>query len=116
MIEDWQCNIDDLEITRPPARGVGGDQTGAGVVIATGLKAIYAGKKAAVRRVAGRDVVVTASFVIDPVDNMGNPIDVRPFDQITYTDFRGKKQRAQTIASVTPYWACAELDHIELEI
>ena len=116
MIERDLANVFDLALFRPQRQGPSMDESGTPVTLASGLCAIYEPTQVLFKDVDGRELLIRATFFIDPCDNDGNMIDVRAHDHLQYTDFRGVLQKRQLILQVSPWYCGAELDHIELGI
>ncbi len=92
------------------------DESATPVTLASGLCAIYEPAQTLFKDVGGRELLIRATFWIDPVDNDGDAIDVRAHDHLQYTDFRGVLQKRQLVVVVSPWYCGAELDHLELGI
>ncbi len=116
MIERDLVNLFDLALLRPVRTGASMDEGGGQATLATGLCAIYEPSNQLFKDTDGRELTIRARFYIDPVDNSGDPIDVRAHDWLQFTDFRAKLQKRQLILRVSPWYCGAEIDHLLLEV
>lgn len=116
MIEAEDVNVRDLALYRPNRSGPGNDEVGPPVLLASGLAAIYQPMTERMRDAQGREFIVKARFFLDGYDVQGNPLDVRPFDHVQFTDWRKVLQKRQQIVAVNTHFACDVIDHLELRI
>lgn len=114
MIERELANVFDLTITRPTRLGPGGDQTSIATV-ADGLCAIHEQVNVLSRSVDGHDITISDSFVVDPVDNNGDALEVQARDRVQWTDYKGSRVKQQQVFRVSAWYVGAEIDHLLIE-
>lgn len=115
MIELELANVSDLEITRPARQSAGRDQSADPTVIATGLSAIHELEDGTTRGPDGQEATISGRVLIDPVDNAGDEIDVRPGDFVKFSNFAGHVFKPRQVIRVEAFWEGIDIDHLEVE-
>ena len=117
-IDPSAVNVIDLEITRPDRSGPGGDQAGAAAILGTGLEALRVEEDKLFRRPNGREVVSFGRFFLDPIlDELGDPIEIRPGDLAKWSNAFGTVGEPQEIIAVEPTNDCeGELDVVTFRV
>ena len=106
-IDPSAVNVIDLEITRPDRSGPGGDQAGAAAILGTALSALRVEEDKLFRRPNGREVVSFGRFFLDPIlDELGEPVEIRPGDLAKWSNAFGTEGEPQEIISVEPTNDC----------
>lgn len=117
MIESELVNVTDLVISRPVRQGPSRDQSAAPTTIASSLQAILEEEDREVVGADGTSRPITGTLFVNPVDNDGDAIHVRPGDLVTYSDYTGATLKPRRIVRVRAHYSCTPgvLDHLELE-
>jgi len=120
LITAASVNVTDLVIFRRTQTGIGGAGTDA--KLAEGLRAHVDEGASGSQDVAGRDVTITNTIMIDGFDNVGDLIKVKAHDLVQWTDWKGEKTKKLAIARVTPFSGpgrgrgLAGIAHVRLDI
>ena len=105
----------EIDLIRATRGGPGNDVTSE-TSLETGVPAIFDSRERVVTDTDGTQLVVSATFMIDPCDPDGVNRDVKKNDWVQWTNYRDRRLRAERIHEVTPVYIGTNLDHLRLVV